>query len=219
MALLETLRAKAPQSPTLADVAARLHEAERELADVEARHGLAALEAFQSPDTLAGIQRDLMAARDRVELLRAAHKAAINREEQETRRQRAALQKAQVAAVRKHLEARNKAASALVQRIEDVAALYRTLLEASAKAQAACPVGIAWPGGSLCADGELRGLVQAEFYRASAQPGDKDRRALPGSQSPHVNLSHDPKAIPAMDQAVVDASAFVLATLTGKAPE
>ena len=227
MSLIDNLRgspgAKPQHTVQAPEVAAKLATAEAELSELEAQHGGAALDALSggsgATERLAGINRQLAAARDSVTTLRAAHKAAVDRDAATIRAQRAALQKTQIAAVRKHLEARDAAAVTLSAAIAEAAKHYHVLLERSAKAMAACPIGTEWPGGTMCEHDPIRRLVEHELYRASASPGNRDGRAFPGAQLPGMEYEWQPAAVPPLADKISAASRYVMTELTGKAPE
>jgi hypothetical protein len=222
MTLLETVRGRpaaklAPRGAILAE----LKIAEAEVARLEAQHGAAALDAFANETgaekRLEDLNRQLATGRERANTLKAAHKAAAEREEAAILAQRAALQKTQRAACLKHLQARDAAADALSIAIADAAEHYHALLDLSAKAQAACPVLTQWPDGSLCDEGSIRRLVGGEMCRVSVTAGNRDGRALPGSALPGTEFEWQPNAIAPMAEQVKAASAFLASRLKGEA--
>lgn len=225
MSLIENIKNRPgpkPIQPLQADaVLAKLKYAEAELTALESQHGAAALEAVVggSDTALAALNRDIAKARETVATLRAAHTAAVERDEATVRAQRAALQKTQINAVRKHLEARDAAAVALEATIKEAVKQYHEMLDRGVKAQSACPLGMPWPMGSLCEPDPIAKMVTYELYRVSASPGDEDRRAFPGSISPNADFTWNPEAIPAIASEIKQASAHVLASLTGKTTE
>ena len=227
MSLIENFRQSGPkpgaQIPKAPDIAAQLSQAESDYAALQAEHGSIALDAIAGlpggSDRLQELQRDLATIGDRVATLKAAHKAAIERDEAAVKAQRAALQKTQLAAVRKHLEARDAAAVAFSRAIEEATKQFHTLLDRSAKAESACPIGMAWPHGSLCGRDPIRALVANEIFRLSASPGNGDGRALPGAEMPSPEYQWQPAALPALGEKIGAASKYVLAKLTGKAAE
>ncbi len=219
MSLIEQLRGQSAAKPSEVELA----EAETELARLEAEHADAAVEALgDSPaakQRLAGVQAQLATERPRVAPLRAAYRAAVESDEATIVIRRAALQRTQLAAVRKHIQARAAAAVALSEAITKVAEHYHVLLERSAKAQAACPVGMSWPNGALCDAESVRELVSFELFRLSASPGNRDDHALPGATLPGLEYEYQPSAIPPMSEQFAQASANIIAALTRRAPE
>lgn len=222
MSVIENLRRPAAKPAAVAtlkavDIAAQLATAENDLRALESQHGSAALDAVaRSPggaDRLTALNGKLSEARERVSMLRAAHKAALERDEAALAAQRAALQKTQIAAMRKHLEMRDRAAAALSEAISEAAKQYHLLLDHSAKAQAACPIGMNWPQGDDW-NGTRRYVVN-EFFRVSASPGNQDGRSLPGSEEPDARFTWQPDAIPPMAEKIKAASRFVLEKITG----
>lgn len=223
MSIIENLRrpaAKSVAGATLkaADIAAQLATAESNLVALEAEYGSIALDALAgtagASDRLQELQRQLAETRERVSTLTAAHRAAVERDEATIRAQRTALQKTQIAAMRKHLELRDRAAAALSEAISEAAKQYHLLLDHSAKAQAACPIGMNWPQGDEW-NGTRRYVVN-EFFRVSASPGNQDGRSLPGSEEPDARFTWQPDAIPPMAEKIKAASRFVLEKITGK---
>ena len=220
MSVIENLRrqvAKPMAGATLkaADVAAQLATAENDLAALESEHGNAALDAIAgNPDRLAALNGKLNEARERVSMLGAAHKAALERDEAVIQAQRAALRKTQIAAMQKHIEARNQHAVALAAAIAEAAKHYHGLLDRSEKAERACPIGSRWPQHDGWA--ATKRFVINEFYRVSASPGNQDSRALPGSEPSGADTQWNPAAIPPLADRIKAASAGVLETITGK---
>jgi len=226
MTILETIRGKpgpkpavllAAQAPAIAE---KLKAAEAELRDLEAQHGTAALDALVgeagAQSRFDELERNLAKVRNNVGVLRAAHKAAVERDEATIVAQRTSLRKTQLNAMRKHLEARNAAAEKFSAAIAEAAAQYHAMIDRSAKAIAACPIGSTWPQGTLCEIDPLRRVVQHEIFRLSATPGNRDGRTLPGAELPHVNVEWQPEAIKPLAERLKEASEFTVATLTGK---
>lgn len=221
MSVIDNLRVRAKPAPAMQapDIAARLEAARTDLAALEQKIGNAALDALAQGTDLTSLQRELTAARERAAMLDAAHKAALARDEAEVVRQRAALQKTQLAAVRKHIEARDAAADDLSAAIGEAVKHYHTLLDRSAKAQAACPIGMIWPNSGLCEPDPIRKLVRYELSRASNNPGNRNARTFPGAELPGMEFDFQPAAIPSMTEQIKKASGYVIGTLTGKAAD
>lgn len=220
MSVIENLRRPAAKPaavpiPKAPDIAAQLATAENDLAALESQHGRAALDAIAgSPDRLTALNGKLSETRERVSMLRAAHKAALERDEETIRAQRAALRKTQIAAMRKHIEARDQHAVALAVAIAEMAKHYHGLLDRSEKAERACPIGSQWPQHDGWA--ATKRYVINEFFRVSASPGNQDGRSLPGSEEPDARFTWQPDAIPPLPERIAKASAGVLAIVTGK---
>lgn len=228
MSLIDNLKgggAKPPQfqAPQAPAIAKKLEAAQVELAELERQRGDVALadvlgEAGASA-RLTTLNRQLADARANVETLTAAHATAVQRDDAAIRAQRATLQKTQINAVRQHLAARDKAAEKLSAAIADAAAAFHDLLDRSAKAQAAWPVGMGeCPAeAALTTNDVLRNFVGHELHRVSAAPGDLpgEGRALLGSRLPSMNYQHQPEAIPPLAERVRQASAHTIRELTG----
>jgi len=220
MSIIETIKGRG-KAPGQADILTNIANAEAELAELERQHGPASLAAVeQVPNAaieLEALNRKIAIARERVKTLQAAHRAAIQRNEAALAADRAAIQKSQIAAVRKHLEARDAALVAFAAKMAEATAHYHEMIDRSLKAQNACPIGMAWPDGSLCEPHMIRGLASGEFYRISATPGNADARSLPGSRAPNPDFDHNPSAIAPLVDTIKHASAYVIAKLMGKA--
>jgi hypothetical protein len=226
MTILESIRGKpgtkahTAQAP---DVLRKLRVAEAELAELETQHGNAALDAVIGDAGAQGrldtLTRNLASGRDKVATLKAAHHAAIERDEAAVRSQREAIRKTQFTAMKQHLAARDAAAVAFSAAIAEAAKQYHTLLDRSAKARAACPIGETWPYDTLCEIDPLRLAVEHEIFRVSATPGDMDGRSLPGARLPDVKVQWQPEATVPLADKIKKASAYTIAKLTGKAPE
>jgi hypothetical protein len=228
MSLIDNLKgggAKPPQyeGPKAPGIAKRLETAQAELAELECQRGDVALadvlgEAGASA-RLTTLNHQLADARASVETLTAAHATAVQRDEAAIRAQRATLQKTQINAVRQHLAARDKAAEKLSAAIADATAAFHDLLDRSAKAQAAWPVGFGeCPAeAALTTNDVLRNLVGFELHRMSAASGDLpgQGRALLGSRLPGMDFQHRPEAIPPLTEKVKAASAHIIRELTG----
>lgn len=227
MSLIDNLRGKPgpkaaqPMPATQASaIVAKLQTAESELRALEAQHGDAALEAIGgeagAQDRLETISAKLKGAREKISTLEAAHAAAVKRDEAMLDAQRTSLRKTQIAAMRKHLEARNAAAERFSAAMAEAAAQYRAMIDRSAKAMAACPIGSNWPQGTLCEIDPIRQLAQHEMFRLSATPGNRDGRTLPGAALPSANVEWQPQVIKPLSETLKTASDFVIAKLTGK---
>jgi hypothetical protein len=197
-------------------IAQKLLAAQNELAELERENGealLTALAAGASASDLAALSTKLTAARNHVAALSTAHAAAIARDEEQARVARASLQKSQLNALRKHLEARDKHAEEFSQHIEAAALAYHAMLDKSAKAIAATPIGCTFPSSSLCEQDGLRRAVAHEIARVSMSPGNRDGRALPAPALPSLEFEMQPQKIPPMADQIKRASERVVSTL------
>ena len=206
MTVLDTIRAKTgPKPPTSTELKRQLETAQAQLANLEAQHGALALDALANvpgaDDKLKDLEAQLSAQRSRIATLKAAHGTAGEREAAALAAHRAGLQKSQRRAAANHLSAREKAAIALSAALEEAAKQYRALIQSSEKAQAACPILTSWPNGSLCGFDAVRRLVTGEMWRVSAQPGDSDKKTLPGASFPSLETQWAPGNVtPLVDQ-------------------
>ena len=175
MTITDTFRAVANSAMpaiTVTAIEAKLAKARQDVAGFQAEHGEAALAAVAgtagAQNRLDGLRHALAQAQGEVSTLDAALIAAKERDAAALRKNRAALQKTQFAALRKHLEARDAAAEALVAAIAETARQWKILVERSAKAQAANPIGGIFPDGALTTEGALLEALELEIARAFA---------------------------------------------------
>jgi hypothetical protein len=223
MSIVETLKAKtAAKSLSSSDIKSELSAAEAILAETEAAHGEAALAAMTgsgAASALRDLETRLTDQRQRVATLRAAHQAAIRREEAAVAAQRASLRKSQYIALTRHVAARNAAAKAFATAIEEAAKQYRALHTHSLKARQACPIGLQFEGGPTFEQDGLRTLIAAEMFRVSAQDGNKDGLKLPEAAPNHVNYQSAPSHIPPLVDTITKASERTVAHLKKQMPQ
>lgn len=210
-------------APREAEIARQLSEAEDLLGALDLERGAVALEAMtgnaSAEARLAEINRKLAPAKEHVETLRAARRAIVARDEANLREQRAAQRRIQINALRQHLGARDTAAEKLAGLLVEAVKQWRVLLDRSAKAQSACPIGSVWPvGGTECGDLEIRRLVARELFRVSddRDGGNGNPKAFPGAQSPSAQYLYQPEALPPMVDTIKAASAYVLNKLASE---
>jgi len=227
MSVIDNLRRKPTAATPLIqapEVLQRLGVAQAELDRLQAQHGDVALDALlavQGADVrLAALEKEIASARADVVKLKAAHGAALARDEATILQQRASLYKTQLATVKRKLEARDHAAQELADAFMIVARSWTVMIEASKAARAATPVGTSWPEDAVPAlidfDG-VRRLVQHEMYR---QAGDKNlgnKFSFPGSAPTPGNEGQPDKITPMVDSLKAH-TAYVLERLTGRTP-
>jgi len=222
MSIIENVRGRAsPKAPSPADIRAELALAEATQISLQSEHRAAALAVFAHEAGAEGRLRDLegklAAQRHRVETLKAAYDAAVEREAEQQAAKKAAREKKQRSDAADALAARGKAAVALSKALGDAGVAYRALLAHSTEAVTAYPPLTQWIGDGICNANDIRTAVQHELYRVSAQAGDPDKSALPGAQtSPHYEWQ--PKAIPSLGERITKANETLLAKLNVKAP-
>ena len=212
MSVIETLRSVAkPAAITVAAIEVKLRAAQNKAAALEGEYGAACLDAVAGIEggsaRLDAMQSDLARARGDVKTLEVALGAARDRDQENLRKSRVAMQKTQLAACRTHLRARDEAAEALSAALAEAAKHWRVLVERSAKAEAANPIGGNWPDGAICSANELFRPVQLEMARLCALAGCED--LLPGV--PHVD---DAIGVTPLLPKIKEASAQMLAVLT-----
>jgi hypothetical protein len=213
-----------PRAPaTAAEIKARLAAQDAAVRDLERRHAQVSLAWAVGEDGAAGalqtIDGELEAARREGRALQAALALAQDKAVQEEAARIAALQATQIRAVEQHLGQRDKAAAELAVAIENAVSAYRRLLDRSAKARSACPVGAKWPGG-LCDVGALKETIGHEMWRVGAGPAGPNGigfpSAFPGAHPPRIGA--EPGTIEPMAEVVQRASRHVLDTLKGTKP-
>jgi hypothetical protein len=225
MSLIESLRPKAAvHKPQVPDILRKLETARAELASIATRHAEAALDALTGgADAIAAldsVNRELGMARERIENLSAAHKAAIDRDQAAARAQRASLQRTQINALRKHLEMRDQAAIALADIVGKFSVEYRKLVDHSAKAVGACPLGYEWPDGvALCIPDEIKVVVGAELWRVADVRNPHEYRngehplAPPGAAADQADFIGYPTRTPPLAERIARATSAILARL------
>jgi hypothetical protein len=219
MSVIDTIRGKAPSppatkfpQPALPIVRRKLDEAQAALAAQEqkcAELGVDVAMGEIDPSVLTTERKVLYGLRQDVEQLQAAAKVAEQRDKTTLEAQRQSIRKTQLAAARKHLQARDAAAAALSAALTEASKQYRLLVEHSAQAQAAKPIGLnQWPGA-------IARLVAAEMYRVSADVvGVGIRNVLPGAAAPDIMHKHNPQGVAPLAETISKTSAGVAARLT-----
>ena len=202
------------------EIETRLKAAKARLAELEAQHGPAALDAvagsLDASEHLADLNQRLTKVREQVATLHSAHAAAVARDAATVQAQRTALRKTQINAIRKHLEARDAAAIALSSALEEAAKHFHTLLDRSEKALRACPLGMTWPDATLCELDALRALVANEMLRASASPANREGHKFTDPTLPSLDYAFQPKAVPLLADKIKAASQYTIAKLAEK---
>lgn len=221
----EPPKAAGPKAPGIAH---RIKEAEALLAQLERDYAEASL-AWAAGDAgeerLNAVQAKLDKTHGDLAALTAAYGLAQEKDAAAERAARAALQQTQIRAVRSHLAARDAAAEALTAALADAVKHYKAMLERSAKARAASPIGGSWPAGSMCAAGELKRLVEVELYRASALLMEghdavvAPKLAFPGASPHDLSMHGQPEKLQSLPDALKQATTHVIGVLTGQVVE
>jgi hypothetical protein len=226
MSVIDTIRGKAPSppatkfpQPALPIVRRKLDEAQAALAAQEqkcAELGVDVAMGEIDPSVLTTERKVLYGLRQDVEQLQAAAKVAEQRDKTTLEAQRQSIRKTQLAAARKHLQARDAAAAALSAALTEASKQYRLLVEHSAQAQAAKPIGLnQWPGAEEFKPSAIARLVAAEMYRVSADVvGVGIRNVLPGAAAPDIMHKHNPQGVAPLAETISKTSAGVAARLT-----
>jgi hypothetical protein len=169
---------------------------------------------------LAALEKEIASARANVGKLKAAHGAALARDDAAILAQRASLYKAQFNTIKRQLERRNQAAQELQDAFGIVADKFKIMIEASRAAKNATPVGTTWPEDALPAlidfDG-IKLLVSNEMYRVAGDPALGNKFTYPGAKQTPGNEGQPHLIEPLVDRMKAH-TAFVLEKLTGKTP-
>jgi hypothetical protein len=216
MSILSTNNAYEPTAPAinwkLQDVLNRLKPLEASQAELALD---AELGGAGAAERLTKLQADIAAEKATIGKLKLAHTAGLGRDQVAERAQRAALRKAQVAALRKHLEARDSAADALTVAIAEAVKQFKVLVERSRKGGDASPIGSEWPEGAITGIGQIQALVAQELYRIDGgDPMIGNRRSFPGAAVLHLDYQGKPHAIVPLADHLRANSKFILDTVT-----
>jgi hypothetical protein len=208
----------APSAPQAPSIAPRLQAARDRLAVLQAQHDELALDATLdvagAKERLATLIAEIATARDALATLKGAHTAAEKRDAEVIRDQRAALRKAQLASVKAGLQKRDEAAVKLAEAIGKAVEQWKEVVKQSEKAEAACPVGSAWPSGAVTALNALQRIVANELYRVDGGHAlGGASRSFPGaSPTDFVSLGDASKIVPLATR-LSENSAYILASL------
>src|SRR5258708_6117758 len=134
MSIIDAVRPRrAPGAPKAPAVATKIAAAEQRLSALEAERPAVALDAVEGvaggAERLETLGRQIETVKAEIATLRAAHSAARDHDEAVERAQRAQLQKTQVAAVRAHLAARDKAAEEMTAALAVACEQFRIMVE------------------------------------------------------------------------------------------
>jgi hypothetical protein len=213
--LIDNIRnGRSPLTPSPAEIEARIGEAESKLADVEAEHSRAALEAeagvVGAGERLSAVLERRAGLNARLETLRSALGAARADERAREARQRAKLFKDNLARITAALERRDAAAARLSEHIGHAVSAWRELVELSDKAALPLPGMSPLPMGCLTNLGELRRALEQDIYRQGAK-SLAHATDFPGGKAHDIELLDAPERLPALPDVVKQGSAFALA--------
>ena len=202
------------------DVATKLAEAAAALSALRDGEGALALSALYkeagAEARLDDLQKQIAEQTAKVTALRAALKAAEQRDAAIIRGERANMAKMQLNAVKKALTLRDAAAEALSLSIAESVAQWKILVEQSIRAKQCNPVGGEWPAPNddFYSVGGLRKMVAHELHRLGADP--KMVTSFPGGVTDDLNNLAQPDKTPAMAPKLKANSEMVVGTLSGK---
>ncbi len=208
----------APSAPQAPAIASRLQVARDRLAALQAQHDELALDATLdvagAKERLATLIAEIATACDAVATLQGAHTAAEKRDAEVIREQRAALRRAQLASVKAGLQKRDEAAAKLAEAIEKAVEQWKEVVKQSEKAEAACPVGSAWPSGAVTALNALQRIVANELYRVDGGHAlGGASRSFPGASPTDFTSLGDASKIVPLATRLSENSAYILASL------
>ena len=216
--LLASLKgAITPSGITTPQIAEKLKAAESELGSLHAQHPTLALDAMTgdagSVKALADLQAKVTATSITVATLKAALRASEGKDHKEVMKRRESFRQAQIAQVKKHLDARTDAAVALSASISESAKHWKLMLEHGRMARSVSPE--VWPSqDDYESVGGLRKAVQHQIHKLGADPQMKT--SLPGGQCSTLDFLQNPAGERDLVDLLKKNSASVLAALTGK---
>lgn len=216
------LKTKVSGAPAPADLTFMLSQAQDVLDHLQDDYGATALGAVDNPageKALATIKQQITAARDRVEMLKAALVASEKQAAELIQAQRKALQKSQYLAAAKHLDLRDAAGAAYETAIAEATKQYRLLQIHTAKAQHACPLGMEWPG--TLDEANIMLLARGAGWKfvtgpEHGRPANWDGYALPGMSAGDARYIDNPAATPPIADRLSKESADIKAVLKSK---
>jgi hypothetical protein len=223
MTITETIKgAFKLKTPEPAQIARRIADQEALVRELEQCHAEASLawasSAAGSSTALDQLDAQLGTARRELRALQAAHALAVEQKTAEERARVAALHATQIRACEQHLAARDKAAVELTKALTLVAAHYKTLIARSEKARNACPIGMAWPMGSLCELGPIKRQIAIEMFRLMGDPSLNGAATFPGADPGDLRFLTKPDAMEPLTDVIERASRHTLDVLKGKKP-
>lgn len=217
-AVATAARGKPPAPPlTAVEIKRRLDEAEASIPPLEAEHATAALNAEAQVEgagqALIAIANRLEQTRQRIATLKAAHKAAVDREAAAERARRAELRRISVNEVKKHIAKRDDAMSRAAVAAENLALAFK---EAAEHADAAGRVaGAKVPDGSLTTLGAIKRLISTELHRHTVPPQIGREGTALMLHGAEVAVSEMYRAAPPMMEAIKADTAWILRSLKG----
>ena len=189
-------------------IAATVEAADRLVVSVKGQLGDArlALESGQTgaATTVAGLQKQLTAARDDAASLRAAHARALELDRQAHAAANTALQRAQLVVMEARAGDRAAAIADLTAAAQAVAGAYGRFVRAGEAMLASVPTGIASTPGLVLAAGEM--LFQAELFRFCAA----ERVTMQIARPPSFDLRVNTAAIEAAPAVVARENQFLI---------
>ena len=208
MSLIDNLRgtsaaSKYPGAPQAPIIAEQLEQARATLADLEARHDQASLDAYSDAPgakaALAMLNADVIAARDSVALLQSAHRGAVERDKIELLRQ----YKDQIATAHKsavsNLVLRDNAGAAFAAAIAEANKQYRLMHRHTWQAYNAWTLANQeWPSGAI-SESDLKRMAADESWRYTTSSLGDDPHALPGATFSKLEFKGDPKSVPDLE--------------------
>lgn len=229
MPVIDNLK-RAVRPPTASaqcdDIATKLKAAEASLADLEAKRDAASLDALTdapgAKDELARLNAASKEARSQIEMLQAAHRGALARKDEDSRRLRRDGIRHAYSRTKAHLKARDEAAAEFAALIEKAAAAHAKIYAADEAARRA------WGIANVCefpieafANNAIERAVAGEMWKhtpctkGEVIPG----LALPAAAFPALEYQNWPQGVPDIKAKFEANTAAILSVLSPKVPE
>jgi hypothetical protein len=227
MSIVDNLRGKAPAgspgAPQAPDITRQLEQARSALAELEARRDTASLDAFSdapgAKDALAKLNAEVRAAHASVEMLRAAHRGAVERDRTALLRQRKEQIETAQRSVVSNLALRDKAADLCAAAIAEASKHYRAMHRHNEAAYHVwTAAGMLWPSGAI-SDVDLKRLAADEGWRHTTGDLGGDNLKLPGAEYSKLEYQHNPSAAPRLDDVLREDSAWIKDQISKQVPK
>lgn len=212
-----------PTQRTVAELQAALAAAEAVLPEIDANEGLLALDAADGKEGAeAALQKAADSRREaiqRVQTLRAAIKAASERENAASSKARAEIRATQIANVQRFLKRREREAEALTQSLTATIQHFRALFDLSDRARIAWPGGRA-PAGTALNLPEITAMIEGEIFRLGGSAfvggGQGVTPSFPGGKQTDFRIP--PDKMPSLVQLLAQADDFGVQNMIGGKP-
>jgi hypothetical protein len=227
MSLVDSLRgkapAKSPATPQAPQIAEQLEQACAALAELEARRDAASLDALAdapgAKDALAKLDADAKVERSKVEMFRAAHRAAVERDRQNLLRQRKEQIETAQRSVISNLALRDKAADLFAAAVADACKHYRAMHRHTEQARFVWEAThMPWPQGAI-GPNDLMRMAGDEGWRWTEPTLDGDPLKLPGASYSKLEYQMNPGGIARMDDEIRQDSEWLKEQIAKQVPK